>query len=611
MCGIAGILSLDGSAPDLAGAERMLGKLIHRGPDDCRTWSDDRLALAHTRLSIIDLAQSVQPMLDADDESILCFNGEILNYADLRSKLSYPFATSGDTEAILAAHREWGDGAPARFRGQFAYAHYWTRTGELSLVRDFPGILPLYWWSDGRRLVFASEIVALLAGMGFTPPLDELALGEYLTARFVSAPRTLLAGIRKVRPGHVLRVLPDGSIREHPFERAPDEPVPEVHRSPRAALAEFDGLITQAVERALVADVPVGTYLSGGVDSSLLTAKVANAVAGQPVHTFCAGFADSPNDESKHALAVAEHLGTDHVTVNVRSADFAEHWTRLSTARGAPMAEPADVAVYMLALKARESVKVVLSGEGSDELFAGYPKYRFAQATRWVGALPVAVRSEVLGRVEGRLPASETRARVAIRALSQGTYGDRLSGWFASFGPDDVASFGLQSSADDDIDLHGSPLRAMLERDMKGWLSDNLLERGDRMSMAASVEMRPPFLDRDVVEFARSLPPSLLVHNGVGKWLVKEAARRHVPASVIDRPKVGFRVPLDLWFRGGLRSIAYEQLMAADSLALTYLPRDYLERMLQEHHEGKRDHSVKIWTLTSLETWHHELARVS
>ena len=606
MCGIAGIVSFDGP-PDETAVKAMTDALAHRGPDDEATWTRGAVALGHRRLSIIDLGGSRQPMESPDGQHVLVFNGEILNYQALRGSTPYDYRTEGDTEVVLAQHATHGDLAPRRLGGQFAYALHDTEDGSILLVRDRLGILPLFYAVDDTHLVFASESTALLAGLSRRPDLDVDALTAYLGGRSVPSPDTLLAGVRKLRPGHVLKVERDGRHREFPYWEPSARPT-RAQRSPEEATDALDGLLDKAVRHALVADVPVGSYLSGGVDSSLIVAKMA-AATDETVHTFCAEFGDPRVDEAPFARLVSERLGTSHHSVPVRPGDFMSLWPWLSRHRGAPLSEPADVAVFRLADAARDHVKVVLSGEGSDELFGGYPKYRYAGLTAAVGRVPSAIRTPVLTAAERHLPARGRRLGVAMRALAEPTMQQRVEGWFAPFTVRErqelVGRLVAPRSASSAAGL--PPVRRMLLDDLRAWLPDNLLERGDRMTMAASVELRPPFLDNDVVEFALGLPPDLLVRARQGKWLVKSVARRWLPQEIVDRPKLGFRVPLDAWFRDGLRDYAHDLVTSASSVTRGYLDTARVDRLFADHDAGRRDESIRIWTLASLEVWYATL----
>lgn len=607
MCGIAGVRNFDGAPVSRGLLTTMAAKLTHRGPDDNGIWMQGSCGLVHTRLSIIDVTGPGQPMTSAGGQAHLVFNGEILNYRAIRTGLSYPFRTQGDTEVLLALYAKYGPSGVQQLRGQFAYAVHDESTGETHLFRDRLGILPLYYHVGRRRFAFASEIKALLPAIG-PSRIDEDSLHDYLAHRSVPAPYTLIDGVRKLLPGHHLVVRPDGTVRSTPYWQLPAQR--GIRRvSPREAVRLVDEALTDSVRDALVADVPVGAYLSGGVDSSLISALVSRERREAGLHTFSAGFGDSRLDETAWARRVAHVVGSTHHEVVVNSDDFHQTWARLSWHRDAPLSEPADVAVFKLAQRAREQVKVVLSGEGSDELFAGYAKYHFAGLTRWSGSWA----SPVLRRLERRLPASRARMAIAMRALSETSRAERMRGWFAPFTTHERAVLiGRQparSSLDPYLDGHGDAVNRMLYADMHTWLADNLLERGDRMSMAASLELRPPFLDHRLVELAFTLPASVKLRGRTTKWVVKEVARRYLPAEIVDRPKVGFKVPLDSWFRGGLRNLAGDLLTGPSSFVGSTFDPAAVGRLLAAHARGDRDEQARIWTLLSLEVWHREFQR--
>ncbi|WP_026425895.1 asparagine synthase (glutamine-hydrolyzing) [Actinokineospora inagensis] len=611
MCGIAGVRRLDGAPVDPAVLVEMARRLHHRGPDDAGTWIEGSTGFAHTRLSIIDLGASVQPMLTPDRRKVIAFNGEILNYRELRSQVDYPFRTSGDTETLLALYAKHGVDSVSKLRGQFAYALHDEDTGELHLVRDRLGILPLYYYIDKDVFAFASEIKALLPAIS-ERRVDVASLHDYLAHRSVPAPYTLVEGVRKVPQGHRLTLGRDGQVRLRAYWQIPAN---AAHRdvTPEEAVRLVTDALDASIDDALVADVPVGAYLSGGIDSSLISALAAKAKQGEGLHTFSAGFGDPRVDELNWARKVAGIVGSEHHEVIVSADDFKDNWHKLSWHRDAPLSEPADVAVFKLAELARQQVKVVLSGEGSDELFGGYPKYRFAQATRWAGLIPAPLRGRILPRLERALPASRSRLGVAVRAMGEGSSAERMRGWFAPFtererdgllgGPAVRSAIGPYQRG------RGDALSRMLYADSHAWLADNLLERGDRMSMAASLELRPPFLDHRLVELAFSLPSSVKVRNGVGKWVVKEVARRHLPADVVDRAKSGFKVPLDAWFRDGLKDMANDLLTGPSSFVGTVLEPTAVRRLLDEHGAGTRNEQPRLWTLLSLEVWHREFAK--
>ncbi len=607
MCGIAGIRNLNGEpvAPELL--HRMIVELAHRGPDETGIWTDGAVGLAHTRLSIIDVAGSRQPMSSADGTQHLVFNGEILNYRQLRGQLRYPFRTNGDTEVLLALYTGQGPSAVTALRGQFAFALHDSSTGETHLFRDRLGILPLYYYADDSVFAFASELKALLPVIGAVR-VDEASLHDYLAHRFVPSPHTLIEHVRKVPPGNHLVVGADGTTRMSAYWQLPADP--QIRNvSPDEAVDLVESALTASVREALVADVPVGVTLSGGVDSSLITALATREAARASLNTFSAAFGDSRTDETVYARQVAALFGTVHHEVAIRPDDFQQMWPLLSWHRDAPLSEPSDVAVYRLAQLARQHVKVALSGEGSDELFGGYPKYRFADVTRWVTPVP----SLPLSWLERQLPADKNKLRVAVRALSEKSYAERMRGWFAPFTERErtvlLSRPAARNTLSPYLDGRGDPLNRMLYADLRGWLADNLLERNDRMSMAASLELRPPFLDHRLVELSFTLPRSVKVRSGTTKWVLKEVARRHLPLEIIDRPKVGFKVPLDAWFREGLRDMAFDLLTGPSSFVGTNFNRPAVRKLLDAHNSGQRDEQQRIWTLLSLEVWHRELMR--
>ncbi len=611
MCGIAGIRSFTGETPDRAALTAMADTLAHRGPDASGFWVGDGVGLAHRRLSIIDLEGSPQPMASPDGRWHLVFNGEIFNYRELRGRFAgaFEYRTQGDGEAILAGLVRHGIGVTRHLLGQFAFAAHDALTGDTYLVRDRLGILPLYYRQDARRLVFGSEIKAVLAGSDGPPSVDVASLGAYLRGRSVPAPHTLVEGVRKLPAAHVLRVDRGGRTELTRYWEPP-APDPAGAWTPDAAVDAVDAAVREAVSAALVADVPVGAYLSGGVDSSLITAVMSRLREGAGVETFSAGFGDPRHDELPWARRVSDRLGTRHHEVLVRPEDFETHWRRLTWHRDAPMSEPADVAVYQLARLARERVTVVLSGEGGDELFAGYPKYTMTRMMRATRLVPAGLRSTVVDALDPRLPTRLARARIALRVAGARTEAEQVAQWFAPFSAreralllGDVDQHEVTPTGDAPRDLVGR----MLAADLRSWLPDNLLERGDRMSMATSLELRPPLLDHRLVELAFRLPSSVKVRGGVTKWALKEVARRYLPDEVVDRRKVGFRVPLDAWFRSGLRESMWDRLTGPQSFVAGTLDRGQVVRLLERHESGRFNEEARIWTLMSLEVWHEML----
>jgi asparagine synthase (glutamine-hydrolysing) len=608
VCGIAGIRRFDGAPVDPGVLRAMTQRLVHRGPDADGYWIDGPIAFGHRRLSIIDLSGSVQPMASVDGSCRITFNGEILNYASLRQRVPYAYRTHGDTEAILACYQAHGQAVLGDLEGQFAFALHDARDNSLLLARDRMGILPLYYYADSQVFAFASEIKALLPAVPGAA-VDTRSLDAYLSSRAVAAPYTLFEGIRKLPPAHMLRVGERGI--EHPRRYWSIPAVaPTPPPRPAEAVDQLASKLRSAVAAALVADVPVGAYLSGGVDSSLIVALMSELRGGVGVKTFSAGFGDPRHDELPYAREVSELLRTEHHEVIVGTEDFQALWRKLTWHRDAPISEPADVAVFKLAEMARRSVTVVLSGEGSDELFAGYPKHRYAGLTAGVGVVPDALRSPLLSLLQNVAPPSASRFRIAARALSGRDQSQRMRNWFAPFTEPERRRLLRDAPSHEQPqwlqEPEGDALREMLMLDAQTWLPDNLLERGDRMSMATSLELRPPFLDRHVVEYAFQLPSSLKLHERTTKWLVKQVALRYLPQHIVNRRKVGFRVPLDAWFRDGLETFAWDTLTSQQSLVSSVMDKAAVRKLLERHRARQANEEIRIWTLLCLEVWYQQ-----
>lgn len=615
MCGIVGIRRFDGQPVDEALLRAMAARLQHRGPDGdgFAVYGGGTVGFGHTRLSIIDLAGSPQPMSSANGPCHLTYNGEIFNYEAVREALladGVALRTAGDTEVLLETLRRGGVGGLDDLNGQFAFGWFDEASDVLVLARDRLGILPLYYAEGPGFFAFASEVKALIPALG-EPRLDDEAVEDYLTYRSVPPDRTLFAGVKKLAAGHALTVDANGRVAARAFWRLPADPGEPVGDD--GAVEAVADVLERAVARRLVADVPVGAYLSGGLDSSLTVALMKKVRGGGAVETFSAGFADPRFDELPYARQVSEAVGTNHHEIHVTGEDFRTLWERLCWHRDGPISEPADVAIFRIAEQARQSVKVLLSGEGADEIFAGYPKYAFEPKLAWIAALPAFLRVPLARAGERLLPGSRYRMRQAARALTGRTVAERLQTWFAPFTWYERRAlrtgYGALRTPGQYERCRGDHLRRMLYVDCHTWLADNLLERGDRMSMAASIENRPPFLDHELVELAFRVSSAMKVRGRSGKWVVKEVARRHLPAGIVDRRKVGFRVPLDEWFRGGLKDYAHELLLGRDSFVSSYLERAPIERMVQDHMRGRRNEELRLWTLLGFEVWHRAFLR--
>ena len=587
----------------------MAASLAHRGPDGEGYRVFGPVGFGHKRLSIIDLAGSPQPMSSASGPCHITFNGEIFNYREVRAGLEragVPLRTQGDTEVLLETLRLKGLPGLADLNGQFAFAYYDEHSDELLLARDRIGILPLYYCEGPGFIGFASEVKALFPLLG-PPAIDDEAVEDYLTYGSVPPPRTLFKGVRKLAPGTALRIGADGTVRTEVYWSLPAA-ADGTPLDGDAALREVERKLRDAVALRLVADVPVGAYLSGGLDSSLTVALMKEALGGGEVRTFAAGFSDPRYDELPYARQVSEALGTTHHEVMVDAGDFRNLWETLTWHRDGPISQPADVAIYKIARQARADVKVLLSGEGSDELFAGYPKHAWDGRIAPMARVPAPLRIPAFRAAEHLLPESRHRARQAARALTARSAGERMQTWFGPFTWYERRAlrrgFGALRDPGQWQRAGGDHLRRMLYVDCHTWLADNLLERGDRMSMAASIENRPPFLDHELIELAFRVSSGMKLKGTSGKWIIKEIARRHLPANIVDRRKVGFKVPLDEWFRSGLRDYMHDLLAGPDSFVGSYFDSRVIASMIASHASKRRNEEHRLWTLMGLEVWH-------
>lgn len=625
MCGIVGVVAL--SDAGVVGEEDLMAmrdRMIARGPDDAGLYihREDGLfvGLGHRRLSIIDLSPlGRQPMSTADGLLWIVFNGEIFNYRELRQILErtgrHRFRSQTDTEVILYGIREWGlEGCLRRLRGMYAFALFDKAEGSLTLVRDPLGVKPLYYLREPARLVFASEIKAILALPDLHPRIDETALYHYLTFAHAPAPRTLFDGILKLEAGTYLRMDRDSGamIRRYwdPRRLRPDD----VPTSEQAAVEELRRLLRQSVVRRLVSDVPVGFFLSGGLDSSLNVALMAERMD-RPVETFTVGLQGDPANEFHHARFVAERFGARHHEILLSDEEFFSFLPRMAYAQDEPLADPVCVPLYYLSKLARDSgIPVIQVGEGSDELFAGYPIYHLFN--RWdrrvfrpYQALPRPVKALLYRLAAGRLRPDRADA------LRRGLDGDPLFlGNAVAFWDSEKAGLlktpaaaGLTSSgyvrALAAPENGGDPLLHMIQVELRNRLPELLLMRVDKMSMAASIETRVPYLDEDLVAFALALPSHLRFAGGQPKSLLRAAARGIVPDACLLRKKWGFCGSATTMLRQRLVWYAYARIMESPLVAERF-NRNAIERLFLRHRTHKRFNSFKIWNLLNLVLWH-------
>jgi asparagine synthase (glutamine-hydrolysing) len=618
MCGIAGWMALPQHAPDDGAMGSVLKALAHRGPDGAGACafqgSQRRVVLGHRRLAIIDPNGARQPMCDEAAGVALTFNGEIYNFRELRAELAqrgYRFALDSDTEVLLRAYQHWELDVVHHLRGQFAFAVWDSRKERLLLARDRFGEKPLYLCESGGSVFFASEVKALLRMPGIRPEVDLQAVRDYLAYRYVPGPRTLFSGIRKLAPA-TYAFWQLGRRREVRYWTPPDrEPSAGKETKAAEAVPRFLAELEAAVKLQMVSDVPFGAFLSGGLDSSTVVALMSRHHP--KVKTFSVGFAEQRYSELPYAAEVAKQFGTEHHELVVSQHDLMGKLDMLVAYRDAPVAEPSDIPIYMLACEAARSVKMVLTGEGSDELLGGYPKHVMERHAWGYRALPGFVRRGLVAPLVHALPYGFRRVKTAVDTFGIDDWRERYVRWFGALGRAECDRLAapalngasvLDSKPPFDAAPGASGLRRMLYFDQASWLPDNLLERGDRMTMAASIEARVPFLDHRLAEYVSTLPDEMRVRGLATKWVLRQAGRELIPKRIRKRPKVGFRVPVNEWFRGEMRGFLLDHLASPASLTRPYYNGGTLDRMLEEHLKGRQNHEKLLWMLLNLEIWH-------
>ncbi|PNU05032.1 XrtA/PEP-CTERM system amidotransferase [Novosphingobium guangzhouense] len=621
MCGIAGIYHLETPKPvDAARVEAMCDAIAHRGPDGQGVWTAPGVGLGHRRLSIIDIAGSPQPMAAEDGRAMLVFNGEIYNYRELRHELKAvgeKFRTDGDSEVILAAWRRWGPDCVTRLFGMFAFAIYDLEARTLFLARDRLGVKPLYYalLSDGS-LAFGSELKALVAHPLLRREIDPLAVEDYLTWGYVPDHRAILKGVSKLPAGHSL-LLRHGTPMPQPRQWWDVSFADRRKGKPADLEAELVHLMRQAVASRMVADVPLGAFLSGGVDSSSVVAFMAEASA-NPVRTCSIGFDVAELDESAYASRVAQQFATDHVSSVVSSNDFSAI-DKLARMFDEPFADASALPTWRVCQLARQSVTVALSGDGADEAFGGYRRHVFQAGEDKVRALlPQSLRGPVFGAIGRAYPKADwaprpLRAKSTLLSLA----GDSVAGYARSMAflapelrdgiySEDFRRLRGEYRAEDPVLalMNEAPARSGLDRaqyaDLKVWLPGDILNKVDRTSMSVSLEVREPLLDHRLIEFAASLPENMRVQRGQGKWLMKKAMRRYLPEDVLYRPKQGFVTPISQWFRGPLAAQAREIAGGAALARTGWFDQRRLLSLVDAHVAGVADNSRLLWQMLML-----------
>jgi asparagine synthase (glutamine-hydrolysing) len=621
MCGFAGIVHFESDRPvDVDRLRRMRDVLSHRGPDGAGLFTDGPVGLSHRRLAIVDVSSAgEQPMTNEDGSVWIAFNGEIYNHASLRPGLEtkgHRYRSRCDTETIVHQYEEDGDACVEKLHGMFAFA-IWDKTKqELLLARDRLGIKPLYYASTGRELVFGSEIKSLFASGCVCATFNEEVLPEYLSTRFVSGADTFFHGVRKLLPGHVLTWSAEKGIRTRRYWQLP-APSNEVSGIPFEAQAkDLRARLEASVESHLMSDVPLGVFLSGGLDSSALAAMMSRQVR-DPIQSFSVGFAEAEANELPYARTVAKAIGATHRDVTVTPSDFFEALPHLVWHEDEPIAFPSSVPLYFVAKLARNHVKVVLTGEGADELFLGYNRYRVTMWNDRLGrpywaAMPAAVRTQVrrmMQALPSRLGRVGERTFLALDPGIRSLFLENFAVHTADVQrtllsrPEMLAHrdpYGVQMQCY--ADAEGDILDRMSRTDLQTYLHE-LLMKQDQMSMAASIESRVPFLDDELVEHVAALPSDLKVRMWQTKAIFREAVRDIIPAEILTRKKMGFPVPVGRWLRDDFWPVVQEFVLGPRATSRGYFDRASLARMADEHRSGRGKHGDRLWLLVNLEIW--------
>ena len=597
--------------------------ITHRGPDDEGIYIDENVGIGHRRLSIVDVAAGHQPMTNEDGSLYIIYNGEVYNHLDYRDELEsrgHIYRTHCDTETILHLYEDYGDACVEHLRGMFAFAIWDRNKRELFIARDRLGVKPLYYvHTDDGSLYFASEIKALLEARAIKPELNFRAFSDYLANHATSGEETLFVGVKRLMPGHTLTWC-DGEIKIKKYWDVSFEKVGADGRSDKDYIAEWSELFRKSVELRLMADVPLGMFLSGGIDSSAIAA-VMSTLVNEPIKTFSVAFKEREANELEYARLVARAYNTDHHEVVVSPEDFFAALPDLIWHEDEPLAHPSSVALYFVSRLAAQHVKVVLTGEGSDELMAGYARYRktvlnLAVGERYHRMVPAGVRDLIRGQIAG-MSASKLRAKLSRTFLS-------LSPDIESIYFDNFAVFPRSAQQQlltrDTVDrIHGidpyagvrrvlsetdaeSLLDRLLYADIKTYLHE-LLMKQDQMSMAASLESRVPFLDHKLVEFTSSLPERLKLRRWTTKYVLRQSMKGVLPEQILTRPKMGFPVPIGAWFRGAYAPVLDEYVLGSRALERGIFNADTVRTLVNEHKGGVANHSERLWSLVNLEMW--------
>ncbi|MDP1678349.1 MAG: asparagine synthase (glutamine-hydrolyzing) [Bacteroidota bacterium] len=613
MCGITGYISfVENETPSLEVLRAMTDTIAYRGPDDHGYWQERNIGLGHRRLSILDLSPlGHQPMSVASLHSKIIFNGEIYNFQEIRAELESrgrKFISTGDTEVILHAYDEWGTQCVERFNGMFAFAIFDEKKRILFIARDRLGVKPLHYYFDKRHFVFASEIKAILKYPYVRKEMDMSAVEQYFAFKYIAAPRTIFKNMFKLLPGNTLTITLDGVLQMHQYwdplliysQRNGHE------RSEQDYENELEQLIDSSVRYRMISDVPVGAFLSGGIDSSVVVSSMVKQSS--HVKTFSIGFTDHRYNEAPFAKAVASALGTDHEELIVCPEEIFDSIELLADHFDEPFADPSSIPTYLVSKLARSKVTVALSGDAGDELFWGYSRYKKYAAARTFNVIPAAVRKAIFHAFE----------KIPVDIIQKGAQGlqyssledcyDYLSGMFKRNDLQKLMNHHIVHQPSlftkDFRNFVTDELMYPNMVDFKTYLPDDILTKVDRTSMAVSLEARAPFLDYRLVEFGLGLPLQYKVRNGEQKYLLKKILYKNLPKTLFDRPKQGFDLPLNEWFRKELKPMLQQHLSKERLSRYGFINVDYVHSIMDAHFSGRYNYYYMLWTLLSFDLWY-------
>ena len=624
MCGICGVYGFDGLGPEAGEVtKKMCSVMVHRGPDDEGYYADNKVALGMRRLSIIDLVTGHQPIANEDRSVWVVYNGEIYNFPELREKLiqkGHSFATKSDTEVIVHLYEEEGENFVTRLNGMFAIALWDLKTNSLILARDRLGIKPLHYWQSDDTLVFSSEIKSILEA-GYPRDLDFDGMSRFFTFEYIPAPQTIFKGIKKLLPGHMM-IVTDSMVQiKQYWDVKHDEDTGEP-KNEGAVLDEIYERLRESVRRRLISDVPLGVFLSGGMDSSSITALMSE-VADSKIKTFSIGFKEESFNELGYAKVVADRFRTDHQEFVVESNLVRELVPKLIEYVDEPLADASIIPTYIISNLARKYVTVALAGEGGDELFAGYDTYKAYQVARYYRKVPKLIRNGLVKNIVKVFPASKKRLSFEFKAkkfISGIDYPPEIANfiWWGAYSPREkeklFAADILRKLSEDlfapiSFHLDNCSTEDTVSRigylDLKLYLQDDLLVKTDRMSMANSLEIRVPFLDHTFVEYAAAIPSSLKLKGLTTKHILKKAMAPYLPPEILTRKKIGFDIPLGVWIRNELKDFVTDILSPENLNKHKFFNQAAIEKILKEHLQGANNHRQLLWPLIIFQFWYN------